>query len=413
MCAQATIVRKARLGLLLMYAIAMLLGIFSGLSDIALLQNTGILISEIFIKIFKAISLPIISLSLIVVLSQHSAKKGMHRIWQRTLVYTISTTVIAAAVACALYLLIAPPNMRVMAAQTNAPAITHEGYFLHLSNIIPSNIFAPFLEHQVMGVLLISMVVGIAIRYIRDTASRDAIGGFFKGAHALFLVITGWVVNIIPIALFGFITAAVVEMKSGANFSGLGKYLGVIVLANLVQGFIILPIWLKTNGIHPFKTMRGMFPALSIAFFSKSSAGTLPVTIENAEKNLKIHPRISKFVLPLCTTINMNGCAAFIFTTVIYLMQNNGIDITFSTMVTWIGIATIAAIGNAGVPMGCFFLSASLLASMNVPIVLLGLILPFYTLIDMIETALNVWSDSCVATVVDKKMALLPENASS
>lgn len=67
-------------------------------------------------------------------------------------------------------------------------------------------------------------------------------------------------------------------------------------------------------------------------------------------------------------------------------------------------IATIAAIGNAGVPMGCFFLSASLLASMNVPITLMGIILPFYSLIDMLETALNVWSDSCVAKVVDEKV---------
>jgi Na+/H+-dicarboxylate symporter len=157
------------------------------------------------------------------------------------------------------------------------------------------------------------------------------------------------------------------------------------------------------NGIKPYKTMKGMFPALSLAFFTKSSAGTLPVTIETAEKNININPKISRFVLPLCTSINMNGCAAFIFATVIFLMQNHGIEINLSTMILWIFISTIAAVGNAGVPMGCFFLSASLLASMNVPIVLLGIILPFYSIIDMIETSLNVWSDSCVAKVVDKK----------
>ena len=79
-------------------------------------------------------------------------------------------------------------------------------------------------------------------------------------------------------------------------------------------------------------------------------------------------------------------------------------DISLSTMVIWIFIATIAAVGNAGVPMGCFFLSASLLASMNVPITLLGIILPFYSIIDMIETSLNVWSDACVAKVVNEKV---------
>ena len=149
--------------------------------------------------------------------------------------------------------------------------------------------------------------------------------------------------------------------------------------------------------------MRAMLPALSIAFFSKSSTGTLPITMKTAEQNLEIDPHISKFVLPLCTTINMNGCAAFIFTTVIYMMQNHGIEISFITMLLWIVIATIAAIGNAGVPMGCFFLSASLLTSMDIPITLLGLILPFYSIIDMVETTLNVWSDSCVVKVVNEK----------
>ena len=85
-------------------------------------------------------------------------------------------------------------------------------------------------------------------------------------------------------------------------------------------------------------------------------------------------------------------------------MQNASAEITGMTLVTWIGIATFAAIGNAGVPMGCFFLSASLLASMNVPIVLMGVILPIFAVIDMIETTLNVWSDSTVAAMVDRDM---------
>ena len=85
-------------------------------------------------------------------------------------------------------------------------------------------------------------------------------------------------------------------------------------------------------------------------------------------------------------------------------MQNAGAEITFGTYAAWIIIATIAAVGNAGVPMGCFFLSASLLASMNVPILLMGVILPFYAVIDMIETTLNVWSDSAVAAMVNRDL---------
>ena len=205
--------------------------------------------------------------------------------------------------------------------------------------------------------------------------------------------------------MFGFIVTTVIQLRGGMVIKGIGEYLLIVVLANVLQGFVVLPIWLKSHGIKPFDAMRKMLPALTLAFFSKSSVGTLPVTMETAEKNLNVDPTISRFVLPLCTSLNMNGCSAFIFATVIYLMQNHGMVVSLPMMGLWVIIATIAAIGNAGVPMGCFFLSASLLASMNVPITLMGIILPFYSLIDMLETALNVWSDSCVAKVVNDKTA--------
>lgn len=403
MCAEHSTKAKRQISSATLYLIAVVLGLISGYSDIAILQNLGLFISDVFIKIFKCISMPIIALSLIVTLSQYHSEGKMRKIWQRALLYTISTTIVAASIACALYQIIQPTNIGTRIGPIIQQETLNSNYFAHLANLIPSNIFAPFLEHQVIGVLLVGALIGIAIRSIKDELARQTIGNFFKGAHGLFLVITGWVVKVIPIGLFGFITTTIIQLKGGTNIGGLGGYLAVVVLANLIQGFVILPIWLKSNKIAPYTAMKGMLPALSVAFFTKSSAGTLPLTIKTAEKNLNINPKIGHFVLPLCTTINMNGCAAFIFATVIYLMQNNGIVIDGWTMIGWIIVATIAAVGNAGVPMGCFFLSASLLSSMNVPITLLGIILPFYSIIDMIETALNVWSDSCVAKVVDEK----------
>ncbi len=383
--------------------LAILLGLISGYLNILPLVHVGEIITDNFIKIFKFISLPIISLSIIVTLSGFRENAHFKAIGKKTLYYTISTTLMAATVTAFLYYFISPSNVDHANAASANLDLQATNYLAYLNGIIPSNIFAPFIEHQVMGVLMISILVGIAISFIPEDNYRKAISHFFKGAHSLFIVITSWVVKIIPIALFGFVSTTVVQLQSGIDISGLSKYLLVVVLANFVQGFVILPLLLHFNKIKPFRAMKGMLPALSVAFFSKSSAGTLPITMETIEKNLKISPKISRLVLPLCTSINMNGCAAFIFATVMYLMQNNGLEINFFTMFLWIFISTIAAIGNAGVPMGCFFLSASLLTSMNIPIELLGLILPFYSIIDMIETALNVWSDSCVTTLVEKK----------
>ena len=84
--------------------------------------------------------------------------------------------------------------------------------------------------------------------------------------------------------------------------------------------------------------------------------------------------------------------------------MSNGLEWSYIEMIGWVIIATIAAFGNAGVPMGCYFLSSAILAAMNVPLNILGIILPFYTMIDMVETALNVWSDSCVTAIVEKEV---------
>ena len=181
----------------------------------------------------------------------------------------------------------------------------------------------------------------------------------------------------------------------------LGKCVAVVVTGNLLQFFIVLPLFLLARRINPLRVLKGMFPALAVALFSKSSAGTLPVTLASAEQNLRLDRRVTRFVLPICTTINMNGCAAFILVTSLYLMQNAGIAFTGGMMAVWVVVAVIAAVGNAGVPMGCYFLTLSLMSSLNVPVDLMGVILPVYAIIDMIETAVNVASDSCVATMTD------------
>lgn len=389
----------------LIYLLMIMLGIGVGYSDIAVLKSIGLAISEIFIRIFKCISLPIISLSIIVTLADYCSQGILKNVWRRAMIYTLSTTFLAAMVCCGLYVLISPDNVSQITAVSSIYVQQPSHYLEHVAGLIPSTIFSPFLENQVISVLLMGIIIGVAIRFIPDDKPRETITNFFQGFHGVFMVITRWVIAMIPIGLFGFIVTTVVQFRSGVTIHGLGQYLMVIVLANVVQGLVILPLWLKLKNIAPFSAMKSMAPALSVAFFSKSSVGSLPITINTIETQLGVSPSISRFVLPLCTSINMNGCAAFIFATVVYLMQNNGIHLSFASMLMWVVIATIAAIGNAGVPMGCFFLSMSLLASMNVPVELMGIILPFYSVIDMIETALNVWSDSCVTKVIDSEMS--------
>jgi len=165
---------------------------------------------------------------------------------------------------------------------------------------------------------------------------------------------------------------------------------------------VILPLFLKAKGISPIATFQGMLPALITAFFSKSSSATMPSTLYCIDERLKVNPKISAITVPLCTTINMNACAAFIYITVLFVAQSQGMTFATADYFIWIFLATLAAIGNAGVPMGCFFMASAYLASMGASTYLMGVILPFYAILDMFETAINVWSDACVTRIVDK-----------
>ena len=98
----------------------------------------------------------------------------------------------------------------------------------------------------------------------------------------------------------------------------------------------------------------------------------------------------------------MNGCAAFILVTSLFVMQQDGTELSLGTILLWLLISVVSAVGNAGVPMGCFFLTLSLMSGIGAPVAVLGIILPIYTIIDMVETAENVWSDSCVSAMVDR-----------
>ena len=260
------------------YILAITFAFFSSLSGISILQDFGTLISNVFINIFKCISLPIIASSIIVTCVQYNKETLMANIWRRTLTYTFATTIIAASLACVLYLLIQPTTLNIanhVSNETNN-IIASNNYFKYITDLFPTNIVTPILENKVISILMLSLVIGIATNSMKNLEARSTITNFFKAIHEILLIITSWIIKIVPIGLYGFLTVTIMQLKNGIAINGLGSYLSIIVLANLIQGLIILPLWLLFNKINPLATMKGMLPALSVAFFSKSSSTLNP-----------------------------------------------------------------------------------------------------------------------------------------
>ena len=252
-----------------------------------------------------------------------------------------------------------------------------------------------------LSVLLLAFAIGIGLSKLPDSENRTIVIRGLQGLQELLFLLIRWLISTLPFAIVAFSAQLAAQVSAGVVAGSIGKYVLVVLGAGVIQFFVVLPLFLLFKGLNPVRVLRKMMPALLMAFFTKSSAATLPVTIDTAENRLGIRQNIARFVLPVCTTVNMNGCAAFILVTSLFVMQNGGSPVTWGRLLLWILISVISAIGNAGVPMGCFFLTLSLMSGIGAPVAIFGIILPVYTIIDMVETAENVWSDSCVAAAVD------------
>lgn len=375
-----------------------------GISAIDTAMNT---VATIYTRLFQLLAVPTIALAVTTTLATIGNQPDTGRIFRRTITYTLLTTITAAAVGLLLYVAIAPGNLTSTAqeaTQVMPDDVKQTSYYDHLLGVVPNNIVRPIIEGNVLSILLMAAAMGIGLAKMPKSERRDTVVNGLLGLQDLLFMLIRALIWTLPLGIMAFAAQLSAQLSAGVVMASLGKYVAVILGANLLQFFVVLPIFLLIRGINPIRTLQKMMPAVLMALFTKSSAATLPVTMQSAEERLGAQKKVARFVLPICTTINMNGCATFILVTSLFLMQNGGITLSWSTMLLWLFISVMAAIGNAGVPMGCFFLTISLMTGIGVPVGIMGLILPLDAIIDMVETSENVWSDSCVCAMVDKDM---------
>ena len=364
-------------------------------------------VATIFTRLFQFIAVPTIALAVITTLASLGAEKNTGKIFVRTITYTLLTTFAASFVALALYIIVAPGNLPsdlIGAAAGATKKYASLSYYNHFLNVVPNNMVRPFLEGNVLSVLSIAGAVGMGIACAPKNENREVVLKFVFGLQEVLFTMIRGLMKVLPIGIVAFAAQLSAQIEAAVIVGALGKYMAVVMGGNFIQMFIVLPLFLVARGLNPLDVFRKMSPALAVALFTKSSAATLPVTLASAEMNLKARKEVTRFVLPICTTINMNGCAAFILVTSLFVLQNAGVELTMGTMLTWVCISVFAAVGNAGVPMGCYFLTLSLVSSMGAPVGVMGIILPIYAVIDMIETAENVWSDSTVCAMTNNDL---------
>ena len=393
---------------LILWIGALILGAILGALGIEVLNGLMNFVATVYTRLFQLLAVPTIALAVITTLSSLGNQADTGKIFRHAIVYTLLTTIAAAVVGLVLYNIVAPGNLPTDMVQSGTSELPQNleqtSYSDHILGVIPNNIIKPFAEGNVLSILLLAAAAGIALAKMPQSNKKEVVVKGLLGLQDLLFMLIRGLIWALPLGIVAFAAQLSAQFSAGIVMDSLGKYVAIILGGNVIQFFIVLPLFLLARGINPVRTLSKMMPAVLMALFTKSSAATLPVTMNTAETRMGVSNKVSRFVLPICTTINMNGCAAFILVTSLFLMQNGGIQLSLSTMILWLFISVLSAVGNAGVPMGCYFLTLSLMSGMNAPIGIMGIILPIYTIIDMIETAENVWSDSCVCAMVDKDM---------
>jgi Na+/H+-dicarboxylate symporter len=266
-----------------------------------------------------------------------------------------------------------------------------------LVGIFPSNFFAPFVQANMLQIIVASLIIGFALLLVGQKKELE-----FKLVETLndvFMKAMEMIVKLSPVGVFCLICPVVAE-NGPAVLGSLAKVLLVAYVGYALHAIVVYSGAVKLfAGMNPLAFFNGMLPAIMFAFSSASSVGTLPINMECTEK-LGADKSISSFVLPLGATINMDGTAIYQGVCAVFIASCFGISLTFPQMLTIVLTATLASIGTAGVPGAGMVMLAMVLSSVGLPVEGIALVAGIDRIFDMGRTTVNITGDASCTIVV-------------
>jgi Na+/H+-dicarboxylate symporter len=369
-------------------------------------------IGQIFLRLLFMLVIPLLFAALVVGIAEMGEVRALKRIGLRTLGYTVVVSSIAVAISLAAVNLLRPGDgvdpdaARELLAQGGegaasivaASAESEAGVNAFVA-IVPSNVVAAMSNNDILAVMFFALFFGIGLLLVqtpRTEQLKNAVEGVFEVAMKLI----GLVIQLAPIAIFCFMFNLSAQFGWDLLFK-LAAFVGVVLLALGIQMFGVFPALLKfVAGKSPLAFFRETREASVMAFSTASSNATLPTALRVAETELRLPPKISRFVLTIGATANQNGTAMFEGVTVLFLAQFFGVDLSLADQLFVMLVCILAGVGTAGVPGGSLPVIALILAGVGVPPEGIGLILGVDRFLDMCRTTLNVVGDLVAAQVI-------------
>jgi len=369
-------------------------------------------IGQIFLRLLFMLVIPLLFSALVVGIAEMGEIRALKKIGLRTLAYTVVVSGIAVALSIALVNLLRPGDgvdpaaARELLAQGGqgaasivAASAESEAGINQLIAIVPSNIIAAMGANDILAVMFFALFFGIGMLLVqtpRTLQLKETMEGVFEVAMRLI----GLVIQLAPIAIFCFMFNLSAQFGWDLLFK-LAAYVGVVLLALGLQMFGVFPALLAfVARKSPVAFFRETREASLMAFSTASSNATLPTALRVADAELKLPPRIARFVLTIGATANQNGTAMFEGVTVLFLAQFFGVELSLVDQLFVMLICILAGVGTAGVPGGSLPVVALILGGVGVPPEGIGLILGVDRFLDMCRTTLNVVGDLVAAQVI-------------
>jgi Na+/H+-dicarboxylate symporter len=250
-----------------------------------------------------------------------------------------------------------------------------------------------------LAVIFFSLLFGFFSGRLPD-GKREAFQGFWESANDVMLAITHAIMRVAPSGIFALI-AQTVQQSGAAALGPLALFFACVAGGLAFHLFVTLALLMRTlGGFVPWRHYRAMLPALLTAFSTASSSATLPVTIECVEKNAGVSPRIAGFTLPLGATVNMDGTALYECAVVLFIAQLYGVSLDWTQQILVVVLALLTSIGVAGIPAASLVAIVIILQALGLPLEAIAIVMATDRILDMMRTAVNVFSDTCGAAVI-------------
>lgn len=369
-------------------------------------------LGDLFLRLIQFIMIPLVLATLVVGVASTGNIRELGELGGKTIAYFLLTTFAAVIIGLSTAYMISPGTGVDLDADVSAAEVEvteTEGVVETLLSIIPTNPIASMTEGEILQVVFFAVFLGIGITLVGEKA--EPVKNFFDGFAEVMYKITGIVVRLAPLGVFGLI-APIVGSHGLSILMPLINLILAMAIACIIQILLIYSILVYRFGqLNPITFFKGISEAAIIAFSTTSSSGTLPVTMKNVEEKLGVSKKVSGFVLPVGATVNMDGAAIYHGVAVIFIAQLYDVELSFFQLTTVVITATLASIGSAGIPGAALVILTMVLTSVGLPLEGIALIAGVDRILDMFRTSTNVIGDASASVVIAGKDRTLPEKS--